>query len=155
MVPRTILLVDDDEDILTLYRLALKRKSDWNIFSAADGPTALAQAIDIQPNLIVLDVMLPGGMTGIEVCRQLSARLDSTRVPVVMVSALNDAEIFRSARAAGAREFWTKPVSLIQFVDHLEELMTETDSRSASAQREGVSLKKTPDRESVPMRFSH
>jgi CheY-like chemotaxis protein len=123
MHQRTILLADNDQDILTLYRLALKRKSEWNIFSAADGPLALMQARDIQPDLIVLDVMLAGGMSGIEVCRQLTSQSSTARVPVVMVSALNDPEIFQAARAAGARGFWTKPVPPIQFVEQLEELM--------------------------------
>jgi CheY-like chemotaxis protein len=123
MHQRTILLVDNDQDVLTLYRLALKRKSEWDIFSAADGPTALTQARDIQPNLIVLDAKLTGGMSGIEVCRQLTSQSSTAQVPVAIVSALNDPDIFQAARAAGAREFWTKPVSPIQFVEHLEELM--------------------------------
>jgi DNA-binding response OmpR family regulator len=142
MPTRTILLVDDDEDILTLYRLALKRKSNWNIYSAADGPTAIAQAMDRQPDLVVLDVMLPGGMSGIEVCRQLSSRFSSARVPVVMVSAMTDVETSRLARAAGAREFWTKPVSPIEFVDHLEELMAELDNEPISAQRSRIQFEK-------------
>ena len=123
MHQRTILLVDNDQDVLTLYRLALKRKSDWNIFSATDGPAALTQARDIQPNLIVLDAMLAGSMSGIEVCRQLTSQSSTAQVPVAIVSALNDPDIFQAARAAGARGFWIKPVPPIQFVEHLEELM--------------------------------
>jgi len=133
MPQRTILLVDDDQDIMTLYLLALKQKSDWNIFSAADGPTALSQARKIQPNLIVLDVMLSGDMNGIEVCRALTSTSSTSRVPVVMVSALSDIEMTKSAHLAGAQEFWTKPVPLIQFVEHLEKLMTKTEISSALA----------------------
>jgi CheY-like chemotaxis protein len=132
MSPRTVLLVDDDEDILTLYRLALRHKSDWNIYSAIDGPTALARSIDIQPNLIVMDVMLPGGMTGIEVCRQLRSHFAAAQVPVVMVSALSDPHTSQAARSAGAQEFWTKPVSPIKFVKHLEKLMGEMNCEPAS-----------------------
>lgn len=142
MSQRTILLVDDDEDILTLYRLALKHKSDWNIYSATDGASALSQSKNVQPNLIVLDVTLPGGMTGIEVCRQLRMHFATAHVPVIMVSALNDLPTSRAAHAAGAQEFWTKPVSLIKFVAHLEKLMGETDFDPISTERWGISLEK-------------
>jgi len=136
MPQRTILLVDDDEDILKLYRLALRHKSDWNIYSASDGPTALSQSKDVQPDLIVLDVMLPGGMNGIEVCRQLRLHFAAARVPVIMVSALNDLPTSEAALAAGAQEFWTKPVALSKFTARLEQLMDkETDCEPISIER--------------------
>src|SRR5512143_504281 len=128
MTPRTILLVDDDVEILMLYRLALKRKSDWNIFSATDGPTALKQAAQCHPDIVVLDVMLPGEMTGVDICQRLRSQPDTAHVLVVMLSALSDRTIHQAAFAAGAHEFWHKPVPLSEFSMRLETIMAKADA---------------------------
>jgi CheY-like chemotaxis protein len=130
MIVRTILLVDDEEEILMLYRLALRRKPDWNIFTALDGPMALDQAKEHRPDAIVLDVMLPGDMDGIEVCQKLHTWPSLKDVPIVIVTARSDPDTSRSAQMAGARDFWPKPISPVEFVSRLERLMNEADKLS-------------------------
>lgn len=114
-----ILLVDDDENILALYRLALKRKPDWKLFSASDGAHTLQLLAEQQLDFVVLDVMLPD-IDGIEICRRLRLLAHLATVPVVMFSASNDSAIKREARAAGANDFWEKPVSPAEFVSRIE-----------------------------------
>jgi DNA-binding response OmpR family regulator len=119
MIQPSILLVDDDENILTLYRLALKRKPDWSLCSAADGEHALQLVDECTPDFVVLDVMLPG-IDGIEICRRLRLQASTAKVPVVMLSARDDAAVHRAARAAGANDFWLKPISPADFVNRID-----------------------------------
>src|ERR1051326_7264657 len=87
MVCPRILLVDDEETLRTSLAFALE-KEGFDVATAADGPSALAAATANTPDLILLDLMLPG-MDGLEVCRRLRAR---GSVPIVMLTA-KDQEI--------------------------------------------------------------
>ena len=78
----TVLVVDDDRNVLELARLYLERDGH-RVVSAGDGPTGLALARDEQPDLIVLDVMLPG-VNGLDVCQTL--RQESS-VPIILLTA--------------------------------------------------------------------
>jgi DNA-binding response OmpR family regulator len=115
----TILLVDDDESILALYRLALRRKPDWVLCSALDGERALQLAVECNPDFVVLDVMLPD-IDGIEICRRLRLQTSMMHVPVVMLSAHTDPAIQRAAQTAGANEYWVKPISPADFVNRID-----------------------------------
>jgi putative two-component system response regulator len=104
----TILIVDDIldtreilEDILTSphHRLVL----------AASGPEALAKAAEHTPDLVLLDVMMPG-MDGFEVCRRLRADPVTAEMPVIMLTALDDREARLRGFESGADDFVTKPV---------------------------------------------
>ena len=119
MTQPRIMLVDDDENILTLYRLALRRKPDWNLCSAADGEHALQLVGECEPDFVVLDVMLPG-IDGIEICRRMRAQASLAQVPVVMLSARDNAAVQRAAREAGANDYWLKPVSPADFVNRID-----------------------------------
>src|SRR5882672_2120364 len=79
----TVLVVDDDPTVSEVVRGYLER-AGFTVEQAGDGVTGLAMARATQPDLIVLDVMLPG-LDGIEVCRQLRSQ---SRVPIVMLTAL-------------------------------------------------------------------
>jgi DNA-binding response OmpR family regulator len=108
--PIRILVVDDDPDTVRLFWLILA-KDGFEIMTAFDGRLALEEVREIQPDLILLDVMMPGGLDGIEVCRQVRADPTLNEVSVIMVSARSDAETQTAARAAGANDYWVKPIS--------------------------------------------
>ena len=125
MTQPSIMLVDDDENILALYRLALKRKPDWKLCSAIDGERALQLAAECDPDFVVLDVMLPD-IDGIEICRRLRLQTSMANVPVVMLSAHNDPAILRAAQTAGANDFWVKPISPADFVNRIDRWLNRT-----------------------------
>ncbi|MBM3235840.1 response regulator [Candidatus Poribacteria bacterium] len=103
----TILIVDDDQigrDTLE----ALLAKQNYNLAFASTGAEALAQAKELTPDLILLDVMMPG-MDGFEVCRQLRADPILAEVPIIMVTALDDRDSRMQGIEAGADDFITKP----------------------------------------------
>lgn len=103
---KTILVVDDDATIRDVLQLYLKREG-FGVLTAADGQTALEKARQDRPDLIVLDLMLPG-VDGWEVCRRL--RADST-VPILMLTARGEEYERILGLGLGADDYVTKPFS--------------------------------------------
>lgn len=131
MAQPCILLVDDDKEILGLYRLGFRLRPEWHIFSATDGLSALEEAALHRPNLIILDVMLPD-MTGVEVCRQLRAQPCAANTPIVMLSATADPATYKAAHVAGATDFWKKPMSPVELLRRVERLLDTNGSSNGN-----------------------
>lgn len=105
--PATILIVDDlaaNRETLT----ELLTADGFRFVEAADGPTALRLAAGAPPDLVLLDIMMPG-MDGFEVCRRMRADVRLAEVPVIMVTALDDQASRLAGLEAGADDFITKP----------------------------------------------
>ena len=105
-VPSTILIVEDDPNTVELVRLYLGRDGH-KVLASADGNDGLRLARDAHPDLVVLDVMLPG-LNGMEVCRMLR---EESEVPIVMLTARVDEEDRLTALDLGADDYVTKPFS--------------------------------------------
>jgi putative two-component system response regulator len=103
-----ILVVDDEASNLQLLRHILQ--DHYRLLFAKDGPRALELARTEQPQLILLDVMMPG-MTGYETCKLLKADPRTAAIPVIFVTALSDTEDEVVGFDAGAVDYITKPVS--------------------------------------------
>jgi len=106
--PPVILAVDDESTNLQLLRQILQDR--YSLLFAKDGPRALELAAKEQPDLILLDVMMPD-MTGYEVCRRLKADPATAAIPVIFVTALTDSTDEVDGFEAGAVDYITKPVS--------------------------------------------
>jgi DNA-binding response OmpR family regulator len=105
----SLLLVDDDPDILTLLQAKFKDEP-FEVFTALEGETALNIVRTEKPDLIVLDINLPG-LSGLEICRTLKADKNTREIPVIMLSARSD-EIDRVLGLEfGADDYVTKPFS--------------------------------------------
>jgi putative two-component system response regulator len=103
-----ILAVDDESTNLQLLRQILQER--YRLLFAKDGPRAVELAQQEQPDLILLDVMMPD-MTGYETCRLLKADASTAHIPVIFVTALTDASDEVDGFEAGAVDFISKPVS--------------------------------------------
>jgi len=101
-----VLIVDDDENIVQLARLYLER-DDYEVSVAFDGPEGLELARRIHPDVVVLDLMLPG-LNGLDVCREL--RRDSN-VPIIMLTARTTEADKLTGLDMGADDYVTKPFS--------------------------------------------
>lgn len=104
--PKSLLLVDDESTNLQLLRQILQ--ADYRLLFAKDGPTALQLATDNQPDLILLDIMMPS-MSGYEVCESLKDNAGTRSIPVIFVTALNDTEDETQGLKVGAVDYITKP----------------------------------------------
>ena len=109
MARQRVLVVDDEEDILELLKYNLA-KEGFEVDCAATGEDALAAARSKRPDLVVLDLMLPG-IDGLEVCRRLKKDPKTEAVPVVMLTAKGEEADVVAGLELGADDYVTKPFS--------------------------------------------
>lgn len=104
-----VLIVDDDQNMRLLTRAALE-PAGFKIAEAEDGPGGLAVFGASRPEIVLLDVVMPL-MDGFEVCARLRLYPGGERVPIVMLTAMDDLESIERAYEAGATDFMTKPIN--------------------------------------------
>ena len=112
------LIVDGDQDLLDIMTYALRREG-YEVVAAATGPQALDRLRDDHPDIVVLDLKLPG-IDGFEVCRRI--RLES-EVPIIIVSSSHEEQDVLRALQLGADDYVTKPFSLKQLAARMETVM--------------------------------
>ena len=141
MVAR-ILIVDDLPANLRLLEARLSAEY-YEVMTAADGPSGLAKAAAEQPDIILLDVMMPG-MDGFAVCRRLKEDPETRHIPVVLVTALDGRSDRVAGLEAGADDFLTKPIddvmlfARVRSLTRLKAVIDELREREASGRRMGV-----------------
>jgi len=101
-----LLLVDDDDALAEMYALQLTA-SGYHVTTARSGAEALALVVDITPDLIYLDLGLPG-MPGLEVLERLRSAPDTAEVPVVILTNFSEPEMMQRGRELGAQEYLVK-----------------------------------------------
>jgi two-component system phosphate regulon response regulator PhoB len=116
-----VLVADDDRDILSLVALGLER-SGYRVLQASDGAEALEVALREQPDLAVLDLMMPG-MTGLEVTRALRDDERTRDLPVILLTARVQETDVQAGLAAGATAYVEKPFSLTELCKQAEGLL--------------------------------
>ena len=109
MAKETILVVEDEEDILELLRYNLA-KEGYGVIGAATGEEALKAARERLPDLVLLDLMLPG-LDGLEVCRRLQQEARTRRLPIIMLTAKGEEADIVAGLELGAADYITKPFS--------------------------------------------
>ena len=140
--PLKILIADDEPDLLELLQLNLKVEGH-DVQTACDGTQALEQALARRPDLVVLDVMMPG-MDGLEVLRALRSEPGYANLPVVLLSARgSDPEIFEGWRS-GANYYITKPFQIEELVEFVQTVEVQPRDE-AEAQPGGNALQATAD----------
>lgn len=115
------MLVEDEEAVRLLLRLTLDLGS-VEIVEAADGDTAVERCLAERPDVVFLDWALPG-RSGIEVCREIRAQLDTEDTTIIMLTARSGEEERRIGLAAGADDYISKPFSPEQLLDKLREVL--------------------------------
>jgi len=131
MAKRKILIVDDNPKIVELVRLYLE-KDGYRVFVAYDGLEALEVARQKQPDLIVLDLLLPG-MDGLDVCRILRAE---SEVPIIMLTAKSTEEDKLVGLELGADDYLTKPFSPRELVARIRAVLRRVGKEAAQGPAE-------------------
>ena len=122
-VSARIVVVEDDPDIRRLVVLTLRRRG-YYILEASDGDTALALIRGEHPDLVVLDIMLPG-LSGLEVTKALSSDPSTTTIPILLLSARGQATEIRAGMESGARAYLTKPFVPRELVVRIRAILGE------------------------------
>jgi DNA-binding response OmpR family regulator/DNA-binding CsgD family transcriptional regulator len=128
-----VLIVDDVPDNLAVLHDALD-ESGYTVLVAIDGASALARAAQAQPDIILLDAVMPG-MDGFEVARRLKADARTAAIPIVFMTGLTETEHVVAAFAAGGTDYVTKPIRarevIARIATHLNAARQQSQARNA------------------------
>ncbi|MEO5377465.1 MAG: ATP-binding protein [Magnetococcus sp. DMHC-6] len=146
--PKLLLVDDMVANIMMLHEVL---KDDYHTYFAKDGVSALKAAEDRLPDLILLDIHMPG-MDGMEVCRRLKADSQTERIPIIFITSLSETQDETAGLELGAVDYITKPfnptvvqlrvknhIALKKYQDHLEELVLERTAKLQKAKEEAES----------------
>jgi CheY-like chemotaxis protein/MinD-like ATPase involved in chromosome partitioning or flagellar assembly len=128
---KRILIVDDDPEICELVEFALQQ-AGFAVLIAEDGQKGLAMAREHQPDVAILDVMMPS-MHGYELCRRLRADPRTTEAGIVILTARSQPIDEQAAMKAGADLFVAKPVVLSELVERVQALLHKVEQKAATA----------------------
>ena len=117
----TVLVADDDADIVRFVEVNL-RLEGFQVVTACDGEEALAKALDLQPDVVLLDVLMPR-IDGYTVCARLRADARGATIPVILLTANFISADREVARQAGADDFVVKPFDPYELMARVKALM--------------------------------
>jgi two-component system phosphate regulon response regulator PhoB len=126
-----ILIVDDEFSVRALLRDVLELE-DYEVCEAEDGPSALASMAEQRPDLVLLDIMMPG-MSGIDVLAQVRADAELRDVPVVLLTAAGDDDTTWAGWTTGASLYLNKPFDHMNLLEWIERLLAEKSPALQSA----------------------
>jgi two-component system alkaline phosphatase synthesis response regulator PhoP len=118
---KRILIVEDDPSVLRAISYMLE-KEGYSVLTAMNGLEGLKKAKEENPDLLVLDVMLPG-IDGFEICHRLRAESPTAKLPILMLSAKGQAADRSMGLGVGANEYLTKPVERTVLLGKIEALL--------------------------------
>ncbi len=121
MAARRILLVDDSETILQMEQMILA-KEPYDLLFARDGVDGVARALECNPDLILMDVVMPR-MGGFEALRQLRGDLRTSAVPVVMVTSKAEAKSIETGYTSGCSDYIVKPIDSMELIAKVRDLL--------------------------------
>ncbi len=119
---KTILIVDDQPEVRELVSVTLEI-GPYRILTAENGERALEIARAELPDLILLDIMMPGGPDGLEVCRHLKGDPRTSGIYIVMLTAKGQESDKEAGRRAGADDYFVKPFSPLELIYKVEEVL--------------------------------
>jgi pilus assembly protein CpaE len=126
-----ILVIDDEADLLEMMRLVLEQRGGHQTVLSAEGPDGLARALADPPDLAIIDVMMPG-ITGYDICRQMRANPATASVPILILTARAQPMDRDAAMAAGADDYMTKPVMMVELLERVEALLVGTSEQTSA-----------------------
>jgi phosphate regulon transcriptional regulator PhoB len=125
MPKKTVLTIDDEKDLIELVRYNLE-KEGFRVRGALDGETGLAMALQEKPDVVLVDLMLPG-MDGLEVCRRLRADSRTAAIPLIMLTAKSGESDRVVGLELGADDYVTKPFSPRELTARVRALLRRTE----------------------------
>jgi two-component system phosphate regulon response regulator PhoB len=119
---KKILIVDDKKEIRQLVEVTL-RSEDYKILQAGDGKEGIEIAKAERPDLILMDIMMPGDMSGLEATKAIKNDPETKNIPVIMLTAQGRKQDREIGLEAGADDFFTKPFRPLELIKKVEEVL--------------------------------
>ena len=133
---KTILIVDDQPDNVFILQDRLQREG-YNILTAYDGPGCIEKAEESLPDLILLDVMMPG-MSGFDVCDQLVKNEKTTNIPIILVTALTDIDDVKQGLQVGAFDYIKKPYNRAELIARINSALKFSETSKVLLELEKI-----------------
>jgi DNA-binding response OmpR family regulator len=124
---KKILIIEDEENMVEGLKFNLEAR-DYRVMAALDGETGLTSAAEEHPDLVILDLMLPG-LNGYEVCKRLKET--QAEIPIIMLTAKSQESDIITGLDLGADDYITKPFSVLELLARINALLRRSNSKSA------------------------
>jgi len=124
----TILIIDDEEDLVFFIKSALELHGRYRVLHSTDGKSGMEIARREKPNLILLDIMMPE-MDGLAVLKELKKDAKTMAIPVVMLTAKNDNHTMMEAASSYAQHYIVKPVEMDVLAAQIDYVLSSTGRR--------------------------
>ncbi len=138
MKQQHIVIVEDEADIAEVIEYSLSREG-FETSSALNGQDGLELAQSVKPDLVLLDLMLPG-LDGIEICRELKSDANTRSIPIIMVTAKGDESDIVLGLSMGADDYVTKPFSPKELVARVKAVLRRSSAKPESADQDRIVL---------------
>lgn len=125
---KIILVVEDQPEIRKLICMTMDYDG-FEVHEAENGDSGLRMVKALRPNIVLLDVMMPGQLDGIQVCERIRADPEIAHIPVVMLTARSQQTDLEAGRRAGCNAYLTKPFSPLQLIETVERLAAAETGR--------------------------
>ncbi len=122
MTRKKILLVDDADTILMMHRMILNKSYD--LVTAKDGEEAVAKAETEQPDLILLDIVMPK-MNGFEACQQIRQSETTKEIPIILVTTRGEEQNVEKGFKSGCTDYVTKPINGVELLSKVKNYLSE------------------------------
>ncbi len=123
MARKKILLVDDSQTVLMMEQMILK-KGAYDIVTARDGKEGIAKAVEVKPDLILMDIVMPN-MNGFEAVKQLRQQEETKTIPILMVTTRGEAESMETGYESGCSDYVTKPINSVELLTKIKNFLGE------------------------------
>ena len=133
-----MLVVDDKLELRTLIRLAFHNRTDYAIAEAEDGEQALSSIARQRPDIVLLDVMMPGPLDGLDVLDRIRSNPEHAGMKVFILSGRGQDSDRAAAMAKGADVYFVKPFSIIALMNAIDQVFDTRASHAITHDRGGV-----------------
>jgi len=121
---KKVLLVDDSTTTLMMEEMILKQRTKYETVTAKDGLDAIARAVEQNPDLVLMDVVMPR-MNGFEACKRMRSQESLRNTPIILVTTRGEEEYVEAGYQSGCNDYITKPINSRELVTLLQSYLGE------------------------------
>jgi len=121
---KKVLLVDDSTTTLMMEEMILKQRTKYETVTAKDGLDAIARAVEQNPDLVLMDVVMPR-MNGFEACKRMRSQESLRNTPIILVTTRGEEEYVEAGYQSGCNDYITKPINSRELVTLIQSYLGE------------------------------